>query len=87
MKIHYIKKIRLSVLLALVFMAGFGESRAQFALNPNPKDSSVVKSVADSSNQQTLIRNHDHITQVVTGSVVMTCLALMLVTMNNYNPR
>ena len=25
--------------------------------------------------------------QIITGSVVMTCLALMMVVMNNYNPR
>lgn len=29
----------------------------------------------------------NHRQQIITGSVVMTCLALMMVIMNNYNPR
>jgi hypothetical protein len=29
----------------------------------------------------------NHKEQIITGSVIMTCLALMMVTMNNYNPR
>ena len=29
----------------------------------------------------------DHREQIITGSVVMACLMLMMVTMNNYNPR
>jgi len=29
----------------------------------------------------------NHREQIITGSVIMTCLALMLVAMNNYNPR
>jgi hypothetical protein len=29
----------------------------------------------------------NHKEQIITGSVIMTCLALMLVAMNNYNPR
>lgn len=29
----------------------------------------------------------NHREQIITGSVVMTCLALMMVVMNNYNPR
>ncbi len=29
----------------------------------------------------------NHRQQIITGSVVMTCLALMMVVMNNYNPR
>jgi hypothetical protein len=29
----------------------------------------------------------NHQEQIITGSVIMTCLALMLVAMNNYNPR
>jgi hypothetical protein len=29
----------------------------------------------------------DHREQIITGSVVMTCLMMMMVAMNNYNPR
>jgi hypothetical protein len=29
----------------------------------------------------------NHKQQIITGSVVMSCLALIMVTMNNYNPR
>lgn len=34
-----------------------------------------------------VVRNFDHKEQVITGSIIMSCLALMMVTMNNYNPR
>jgi len=29
----------------------------------------------------------NHREQIITGSVIMTCLAVMMVAMNNYNPR
>jgi hypothetical protein len=29
----------------------------------------------------------EHREQIITGSVIMTCLMLMMVSMNNYNPR
>jgi len=29
----------------------------------------------------------NHREQIITGSLIMTCLAVMLVAMNNYNPR
>jgi hypothetical protein len=32
-------------------------------------------------------RQFDHKEQVITGSVIMVCLTVMLVTMNNYNTR
>jgi len=32
-------------------------------------------------------RNYDHKQQVVVGGVVMLCIALALVAMNNYNPK
>jgi hypothetical protein len=53
---------------------------------PGPQDSlSGPKSRADT----VLVVKHrfNHREQIITGSVVMTCLALMLVVMNNYNPR
>jgi hypothetical protein len=32
-------------------------------------------------------RSFEHREQIITGSVIMSCLALMMVIMNNYNPR
>jgi hypothetical protein len=59
---------------------------AQAGSNPAAQDSlSVPKSRADT----VLVVKHrfNHREQIITGSVVMTCLALMMVVMNNYNPR
>lgn len=53
---------------------------------PGPQDSlTSPKSRADT----VLVVKHrfHHREQIITGSVVMTCLALMMVVMNNYNPR
>jgi hypothetical protein len=47
------------------------------------RDTTSLDSVA----QKIVMRNHDHRNQVIVGSVVMFCLALTLVGMNNYNPR
>jgi len=61
-------------------------ARIQRAAQPPPPDSlSLPKSRADT----VLVVKHrfDHREQIITGSVVMTCLALMMVIMNNYNPR
>jgi hypothetical protein len=33
------------------------------------------------------IRHYDHKQQVIVGSVVMLCVALAMVAMNNYNPK
>jgi len=54
--------------------------------SPTPQDSlGRPKSRADS----VLVVKHsfNHRQQIITGSAVMSCLALMLVIMNNYNPR
>jgi hypothetical protein len=51
-----------------------------------PKDSAKgPKSRADS----VLVPKHkfNHREQIITGSVVMSCLLLIMVAMNNYNPR
>lgn len=70
--------------------------------NPAPADSSrqVSKTLAQPAKADTasrpksradtvLVVKHEfhHREQIITGSVVMTCLALMMVVMNNYNPR
>lgn len=51
-----------------------------------PKDSlPKPKTRADSVTVPKHTFNHRQ--QIITGSVVMTCLALIMVLMNNYNPR
>jgi hypothetical protein len=46
--------------------------------------------VASKSRSDTVIivkHGFDHREQIITGSVIMSCLMVMLVAMNNYNPR
>lgn len=53
---------------------------------PSARDTSATaKSRADT----VIVVKHqfNHREQIITGSIIMTCLALMMVTMNNYNPR
>jgi hypothetical protein len=57
-----------------------------------PLDSASAKNgpaVAKSRQDSVLIVKHsfNHRQQIITGSVIMSCLALIMVTMNNYNPR
>ncbi len=48
----------------------------------------LPKSVVDSLKSLKIVK-HDfnHREQIITGSVIMACLAMIMVTMNNYNPR
>jgi hypothetical protein len=59
---------------------------SEIGTTPGTQDSvSHPKSRADT----VLVIKHsfNHRQQIITGSVVMSCLTLMLVIMNNYNPR
>jgi len=47
------------------------------SLHPKTRSDSVIVAKHQFNHQE----------QIITGSVIMTCLALMLVAMNNYNPR
>jgi hypothetical protein len=57
----------------------------------------LAKTGADSTSVQTaksrtdslIVVKHsfEHREQIITGSVIMTCMVLMMVAMNNYNPR
>ncbi len=51
--------------------------------------SSDTTALPKSRSDTVLVVKHsfNHKEQIITGSVIMTCLALMMVTMNNYNPR
>ena len=60
--------------------------KAEAVPTPTPQDTlGRPKSRADT----VLVVQHsfNHRQQIITGSVVMSCLALMMVIMNNYNPR
>ena len=60
--------------------------KAEIVPTPTPQDTlGRPKSRADT----VLVVQHsfNHRQQIITGSVVMSCLALMMVIMNNYNPR
>jgi hypothetical protein len=52
---------------------------------PKPDTLARPKSRGDS----VIVVKHgfNHQEQIITGSVIMTCLALIMVAMNNYNPR
>ncbi len=59
-------------------------------LSKGAKDSlTLVKQIPKSRSDSVQVVKHgfNHREQIITGSVVMTCLALIMVTMNNYNPR
>ncbi|HKP97702.1 MAG TPA: hypothetical protein VJ385_18315 [Fibrobacteria bacterium] len=76
-------------------------SQAQASQPPTPaKDSASLKAMPSgkdslalappkSRSDTVIVVKHgfNHREQIITGSVIMSCLALMLVTMNNYNPR
>jgi hypothetical protein len=56
------------------------------------QDATPDTSLVDGSKSRTdsvIVVKHsfEHREQIITGSVVMTCLMLMMVAMNNYNPR
>jgi hypothetical protein len=57
--------------------------------DPIEPDSSFADSTQNNEDRehQHVIRNYNHREQVIVGSVVMLSLALMLVSMNNYNPK
>jgi hypothetical protein len=48
-------------------------------------DTAGTKTRADTV--QVVMHHHNHRQQIITGSVVMACLAGIIVVMNNYNPR
>lgn len=52
------------------------------------RDSASAQAVPDSNTAPKYVkRSYDHRQQVIVGGVVMLCIALTLVGMNNYNPR
>ena len=57
------------------------------AASKTPSDS-LAKGPKSRSDSVIVVKHHfNHREQIITGSVIMTCLALMMVAMNNYNPR
>lgn len=69
---------------------GPAPARDSLKTTPASKDSLAAKAAAlpKSRTDSVLVAKHsfNHRQQIITGSVVMTCLALIMVTMNNYNP-
>jgi hypothetical protein len=64
---------------------GAQDSLGKAATAAKPDSLAHPKSRADS----VIVVKHgfNHQEQIITGSVIMTCLALIMVAMNNYNPR
>jgi hypothetical protein len=56
------------------------------AIPPATQDS-IVRPKSRADTVLVVRRSFDHREQLITGSVIMTCLAMMMVIMNNYNPR
>lgn len=59
-------------------------------LKPYPvikPDSLALRPKSRSDTVVVVKHRFNHREQIITGSVIMTCLALMMVAMNNYNPR
>ncbi|HEX2612735.1 MAG TPA: hypothetical protein VHO02_03980 [Fibrobacteria bacterium] len=48
-------------------------------------DTAGTKARADTV--QVVMHNHNHRQQIITGGVMMACMAGIMVMMNNYNPR
>ena len=75
-------------LLLVLHVPGFSDG-----LDSNkqqPFDSSKTTQVVPKTRTDSLTivkHGYQHRQQIITGSVVMACLALIMVTMNNYNPR
>ncbi len=69
----------------------------QAAINTGSQDHKVSGATTDSTldtapksrTDSVIVVKHsfDHREQIITGSVIMSCLMLMMVAMNNYNPR
>jgi len=54
------------------------------------QDSAVTAQAGYKSRSDTVLvvkHSFNHRQQIIAGSVIMTCLMLMMATMNNYNPR
>jgi hypothetical protein len=53
-----------------------------------PKDTAAAVKPKSRSDTVIVVKHEfHHREQIITGSVIMSCLALILVAMNNYNPR
>ena len=51
-------------------------------------DSTSVQAAKSRADSLIVVKHSfEHREQIITGSVIMTCMMLMMVAMNNYNPR
>jgi hypothetical protein len=62
---------------------------SQLSQSPDASADTSLANKPKSRTDSVIVVKHsfDHREQIITGSVVMTCLMLMMVAMNNYNPR
>ncbi len=53
-----------------------------------PKSSDSAKIAVGRADSVVIVKHHfNHREQIITGSVIMTCLVSMMAIMNNYNPK
>lgn len=82
---------------ALENLGASSDSMYSSTLNDTEADSLVLDDPDETSgrsaqqifeeNPHYTVRQYDHKQQVIVGSVVMLCVALAMVAMNNYNPK
>lgn len=62
--------------------------QAQDTLSVSGTDSATAKAAKSRTDSLIVVKHSfEHREQIITGSVIMSCLMLMMVAMNNYNPR
>lgn len=62
--------------------------QVQDTLSVSGSDSASAKAAKSRTDSLIVVKHSfEHREQIITGSVIMSCLMLMMVAMNNYNPR
>lgn len=84
------RKETLLLPLILIFLMAFVPVAAQ--TTPGPMGTTPIKpdSTRSFSREDTtlIVKHHfNHRQQIITGSVIMACMAAIVVVMNNYNPQ
>lgn len=63
------------------------EASAAYGTNPDSVEvKPTMQELHEDSEPSYVMREYDHREQVIVGSIVMFCVALAMVMMNNYNP-
>lgn len=62
--------------------------QGQDTLSVSGSDSATTQAAKSRTDSLIVVKHSfEHREQIITGSVIMSCLMLMMVAMNNYNPR